>query len=51
MRFKMKKAQLGIIEFKFLIIGLIIGLILGLLFVYLANGAELLPFKLPLVCG
>ena len=39
------------IEFKFLMIGLILGLILGLVFVYLANGAEVLPFHLPLVCG
>ena len=41
-----KKAQLGIIEFKYFIIGLIIGLIVGGLVVYLmANGT--IPFKLP----
>lgn len=32
-----KKAQLGLIEFKFLMIGLIIGLILGIAVIYLST--------------
>ena len=45
-----KRGQLGIIEFKFLMIGVVIGLIIGLVLVYL--GAEgIIPFKIPLVCG
>lgn len=43
-----KKAQLGIIEAKFLIIGLVIGIILGIVLVYLGT-AGILPFKIP-VC-
>ncbi len=45
-----KKGQLGIIEFKYLIIGVLIGIILALVLVYLGS-AEILPFKIPLVCG
>ncbi len=45
-----KRGQLGIIEFKFLMIGLIIGMILAFILVLL--GAKgILPFKIPLVCG
>ncbi len=41
-----KKAQLGIIEFKYFIFGLVIGLIVGGVAVYLmANGT--IPIKLP----
>ena len=46
---KSKKAQLGIIEFKFLVIGLIIGLIAAVVLIYLANKG-ILPFKLSFVC-
>ncbi|MBT4935563.1 hypothetical protein HOL21_02820 [Candidatus Woesearchaeota archaeon] len=45
-----KRGQLGIIEFKYFIIGLLIGLVLGLGLVYLGS-AGILPFKIPLVCG
>lgn len=48
--FKSKKAQLGVIEAKFLIIGLVIGLILGIVIVYMANKGILIPFKLGFVC-
>ena len=44
-----KRAQLGIIEFKFFMIGLGIGLVLGLILVYLGSSG-VLPFKIPLVC-
>lgn len=43
-----KKCQLGIIEAKFLVMGLIIGIILGIVLVYLGT-AGILPFKIP-VC-
>ncbi len=46
---KSKKAQLGIIEFKFLMIGLIIGLIAAVVLIILANRG-ILPFKLSFVC-
>ena len=47
---KDKKGQLGIIEFKYFIVGFFIGIILGLVLVFL--GAKgILPFKIPLVCG
>ncbi|MEK6853537.1 MAG: hypothetical protein AABX64_02530 [Nanoarchaeota archaeon] len=45
-----KKGQLGIIEFKYFIMGMFIGLLLGLLLVFLGTVA-VLPFKIPLVCG
>ena len=45
-----KKAQLGIIEFKFAFIGLILGIILTLVVVYMANKGILIPFKLGFVC-
>jgi ABC-type phosphate/phosphonate transport system permease subunit len=44
-----KKAQLGIIEFKYAFIGFIIGIIVALVLVYLAN-KDILPFKLGFVC-
>ncbi len=44
-----KKAQLGIIEFKFLMIGLIIGIIAAIVLILLANKG-VLPFKLSFVC-
>jgi len=43
-----KKAQLGIIEFKYFISGLIIGIIVGVVLVYLGTKG-ILPFKIP-VC-
>lgn len=45
-----KKGQLGIIEFKFLMIGLILGILIALALVWLGT-AGILPFKIPLVCG
>lgn len=46
-----KKAQLGIIEFKFAVIGLIIGIILTLAVVYMANKGIVIPFKLDFLCA
>jgi len=46
-----KKAQLGIIEFKFFLIGLIIGIILTIGVVYMANKGILIPFKMNFVCA
>ncbi|MBW2982561.1 hypothetical protein KY343_06785 [Candidatus Woesearchaeota archaeon] len=49
---KFKKAQLGIIEAKFLFIGLIIGLIAGVLLVVLsAKGVIPLGFLKTMACG
>lgn len=45
-----KRGQLGIIEFKYFMMGLFIGLILGLVLVFLGT-AKVLPFQIPLVCG
>ena len=45
-----KKAQLGIIEFKFFMFGLMFGVVLGLVLVYLGT-ASVIPFQMPLVCG
>ena len=45
-----KKAQLGILEFKWIIIGIIVGIILALAAVYMANKGILIPFKLSFVC-
>ena len=47
--FKSKRAQLGIIEFKFFFIGLIVGIILAVVVIVLANKG-VLPFKLSFVC-
>ena len=44
-----KKAQLGIIEAKFLLIGLVIGIILAVVIILLANRG-VLPFKLSFFC-
>jgi hypothetical protein len=44
-----KKAQLGIIEFKFLIIGLLIGVVAAVILIMLANKG-VLPFKLTFLC-
>ncbi len=45
-----KRGQLGVIEFKFFFYGLVIGIILGLVLVFLGT-AQVLPFKIPLVCA
>ncbi len=47
--FNSKKAQLGIIEFKFFIIGLVIGVVAVIILVLLANKG-ILPFKLSFLC-
>lgn len=47
---KSKRGQLGIIEFKYFMIGLIAGIIIALVLVYLGT-VGVLPFKIPLVCG
>ncbi|MBT3814156.1 hypothetical protein HOE37_02040 [Candidatus Woesearchaeota archaeon] len=44
-----KRGQLGIIEFKYFMVGLVVGIIIALVLVYLGT-AEILPFKIPLVC-
>jgi len=50
--FKMnKKAQLGIIEFKFFFIGLIIGIIFTIALVFMANSGIIIPFEMQFVCG
>lgn len=46
-----KKAQLGIIEFKFTVIGIIAGIILTLAVVYMANKGIVIPFKLDFLCA
>ncbi|MBW2966080.1 hypothetical protein KY342_03175 [Candidatus Woesearchaeota archaeon] len=49
---KFRKAQLGIIEAKFLFIGIIIGIIIGIAVVILAaRGIIPLGFVKSLVCG
>ena len=48
--FKNKKAQLGILEFKWIIMGIIIGFILAVVIIYLANNGKVIPFKLSFVC-
>jgi len=44
-----KKAQLGIIEIKFLLIGLVLGIIAAVILIMLANKG-VLPFKLTFLC-
>lgn len=44
-----KRGQLGIIEFKYFMVGLLMGIVLGLILVYLGT-AKVLPFTIPLVC-
>jgi len=48
--FKNKKAQLGILEFKWIIMGIIIGFILALALIYMANKGILIPFRMSFVC-
>lgn len=44
-----KKAQLGMIEFKYMMIGVVIGIILTIVVVMLGNSG-ILPFKLSFLC-
>ncbi len=44
-----KKAQLGMIEFKFFIYGMILGVIVGLALTYMGSSG-IIPFQMP-VCG
>ena len=45
-----KRGQLGLIEFKFFLIGLVIGLIIALVLVFLGN-KEIIPNFLGFLCG
>ena len=45
-----KKAQLGIIEAKFLGIGILIGIILTIAIIFMANKGIIIPFKLAFLC-
>ncbi len=45
-----KRGQLGIIEFKYFMVGLFIGLIIALVVVALGTNG-VIPFKVPFVCG
>jgi hypothetical protein len=45
-----KKGQLGVIEFKFFMMGLLGGLVGGLALVWLGTSG-VLPFEIPLVCA
>ena len=45
-----KRGQLGIIEMKYFMIGFFIGIITSLILVVLGN-KNVLPFKIPFVCG
>ena len=44
-----KRGQLGIIEFKYFMVGLLIGIVIALVLVMLGTKG-ILPFKIPLVC-
>lgn len=45
-----KRGQLGIIEFKYFIVGVIIGIIIGFLLIFLGN-KEVIPNYLSFLCG
>jgi len=45
-----KRGQLGIIEFKYFMIGLLIGVVIAFVLVGLGTSG-VLPFKVPWVCG
>jgi small basic protein len=47
--FKSIKAQLGIIEMKYFIIGLILGVIVGIVLIYLGNHGTI-PLNMKFVC-
>jgi len=47
---KDKKGQLGMIEFQYFMVGFGIGVVAGLVLVYLGT-IEVIPFKIPFVCG
>ena len=44
-----KRGQLGIIEFKYFMVGLLVGIVIALVLVMLGTKG-ILPFKIPLVC-
>ena len=48
--FMNKKAQLGFIEMKFLLIGLVIGIILTLAVIFLSNKTAVLPAMFGFLC-
>jgi len=45
-----KKGQLGIIEFKYFMVGLLVGLVGGFTLIIL-GAKKVIPFKIPFVCG
>ena len=45
-----KRGQLGIIEFKYFMVGLLVGIIGGLALVLLGT-KKILPFQIPFLCG
>lgn len=45
-----KRGQLGIIEGKYAIVGFIVGVLASFALVFLGT-KEILPFKIPVVCG
>jgi len=45
-----KRGQLGIIEFKYFLVGFLVGLFGGILLVFLGT-KKILPFQIPVVCG
>lgn len=45
-----KKAQLGMIEFKFFFVGLVIAIIVAIVVIYLANKG-ILPFSMDFLCS
>ncbi|MDP3990226.1 MAG: hypothetical protein Q8Q01_03400 [archaeon] len=45
-----KRGQLGIIEFKYFMSGLFFGIVVALILVLLGT-LQVLPFKIPFVCG
>ncbi len=48
--FKSKKGQLGIIEAKFMAMGVVVGLVLAIAIIFMANKGILIPFKLTFLC-
>ena len=47
---KDKKGQLAMIEFQYAMAGFGVGIVLALVLIFLGT-KEILPFKIPLVCG
>jgi uncharacterized membrane protein len=44
-----KKGQLGIIEFKYFVVGVIVGIILSFILIYL-GAKKAIPFQIPFAC-